>query len=141
VQSSVRPSVVESIPTLSDMQDIDSYGSSWSQQPVEHVLVATDLTQRSDRAIERSLELADLLRAQLTLLHVVDEDCPGGSSNIGAEKRERCCTSTFGSSCPQTSVATCQSMFARVTFSLRSQGKQSSLAATRSFSACLDSTP
>ena len=76
VQSSLRPSVVESRPSSSDRQHINSHSSSWSQQPVEHLLVATDLTQRSDRAIERSIELADLLEAQLTLLHVVDEGLP-----------------------------------------------------------------
>jgi universal stress protein E len=75
VQSTLRSSVVGSRQNLSDRQDIDSYGS-WSQQPVAHLLVATDLTQRSDRAIERSLELTDLLGAQLTLLHVVDEGLP-----------------------------------------------------------------
>ena len=76
VQSSVRPTIVRSRPSLSDRQDINSHSSSWSQQPVEHLLVATDLTQRSDRAIERSIQLADLLEAQLTLLHVVDEGLP-----------------------------------------------------------------
>ena len=76
MQSTLRHSGVESRTNLSNRQNIDSLGWSGPQQPVEHLLVATDLTQRSDRAIERSLELADLLKTQLTLLHVVDEGLP-----------------------------------------------------------------
>lgn len=40
------------------------------------LMVATDLSARSDRAVERALLLAADLRARLTVLHVVDEDLP-----------------------------------------------------------------
>jgi nucleotide-binding universal stress UspA family protein len=39
-------------------------------------MVATDLSARSDRAVERTLLLAADLQAKLTVLHVVDEDLP-----------------------------------------------------------------
>jgi len=40
------------------------------------VLVASDLSARSDRAVARSFALAKELRAELTVLHVVDADLP-----------------------------------------------------------------
>lgn len=43
---------------------------------LQHLLVATDLSARSDRAIARAAELAARFRARLTMLHVVDEDLP-----------------------------------------------------------------
>lgn len=43
---------------------------------LQHVLVATDLSTRSDRAIARAAELAARFRARLTILHVIDEDLP-----------------------------------------------------------------
>lgn len=41
-----------------------------------HFLVGTDFSTRSDRAIRRAVILAKLLKADLTLLHVVDDDQP-----------------------------------------------------------------
>jgi universal stress protein E len=41
-----------------------------------HILVATDLSHRAEAAIARSAELAARFTAQLTLLHVVDQDQP-----------------------------------------------------------------
>lgn len=43
---------------------------------LHHVLVATDLSARSDRAIARGAELAARVHARLTILHVIDEDLP-----------------------------------------------------------------
>lgn len=43
---------------------------------IEHILVATDFSTRSDRAIRRATLLAAQLEATLTLAHVVDDDQP-----------------------------------------------------------------
>lgn len=43
---------------------------------MKRILVATDLSERSDRAIDRAIILAKAFGAQLTVLHVVDEDLP-----------------------------------------------------------------
>lgn len=43
---------------------------------MKRFLLATDLSARSDRALERSLQLAALHKAHLTVLHVIDEDLP-----------------------------------------------------------------
>lgn len=43
---------------------------------MKKLLLATDLSSRSDRALERSIDLARSHDAHLTILHVVDEDLP-----------------------------------------------------------------
>jgi len=43
---------------------------------MKNILVATDLSARSDRAVLRALKLAKNYKAKLTILHVVDEDSP-----------------------------------------------------------------
>jgi nucleotide-binding universal stress UspA family protein len=43
---------------------------------IKHILVATDLTDRSDRAIERALQLQREMEASVTLLHVVERGLP-----------------------------------------------------------------
>ncbi len=43
---------------------------------MKNILVTTDLSSRSDRAILRALKLARSYEARLTILHVVDEDSP-----------------------------------------------------------------
>ena len=43
---------------------------------MKRLLLATDLSARSDRALERGLQLARQHKAHLTVLHVVDEDLP-----------------------------------------------------------------
>ena len=48
------------------------------------ILVATDFSVRSDRAMRRAALLARKLRAQLTLVHVIDNDQP--RSSIAAER-------------------------------------------------------
>ena len=41
-----------------------------------HILIATDLSKRSDLALERGFALAKAWAAQCTILHVVDEEKP-----------------------------------------------------------------
>ena len=43
---------------------------------MKRFLLATDLSARSDRALDKSLGLAALHNAHLTILHVIDEDLP-----------------------------------------------------------------
>lgn len=43
---------------------------------MKDLLVATDLSARSDRAMERAMELAREHGAKLTIVHVIDEDLP-----------------------------------------------------------------
>jgi len=43
---------------------------------MKSLLVATDLSQRSDRAVNRALALSDELNAKLVVLHVVDQELP-----------------------------------------------------------------
>jgi nucleotide-binding universal stress UspA family protein len=52
----------------------------------KHILVATDFSKRSAIACERALDLAGLTGAEITFLHVIDEDQP--QSLINAAKRE-----------------------------------------------------
>jgi len=49
---------------------------------VKRLLLATDLSARSDRALERGLRLARQHGAHLTVLHVVDEELP---ASVGAQ--------------------------------------------------------
>ena len=43
---------------------------------MKSILMATDLSARSDRALERAVDLAGRHGAELTVVHVVDEDLP-----------------------------------------------------------------
>ena len=43
---------------------------------MKRLLAATDLSPRSDRALNRALALSDEFKAELTVLHVVDEELP-----------------------------------------------------------------
>jgi nucleotide-binding universal stress UspA family protein len=51
-------------------------GSVLLPQPPKRILAATDLSARSDRALARAVQLAQQHKAQLTVLHVVDEELP-----------------------------------------------------------------
>jgi nucleotide-binding universal stress UspA family protein len=51
---------------------------------ISHILVATDLTDRSDRAIERALQLQRQTGATLMLLHVIE---PGLMGELEAHRR------------------------------------------------------
>lgn len=46
---------------------------------ISSILVATDLSARSDRAIHRAFALADQLKARLTIVHVFDDDLPASA--------------------------------------------------------------
>jgi nucleotide-binding universal stress UspA family protein len=48
---------------------------------MKRIIVATDLSERSDRAIDRAIQLANKFAAPLTILHVVDEDLPTPIAN------------------------------------------------------------
>lgn len=52
------------------------------------ILIATDLTERSRRALERGFLLARELDASAVVVHVVDEDLPAASRAEAAEKAE-----------------------------------------------------
>jgi len=43
---------------------------------MKNILVTTDLSARSDRALLRAMKLAKNYKAKLTILHVIDEDSP-----------------------------------------------------------------
>jgi universal stress protein E len=51
---------------------------------IAHILVATDLTERSELAIQRALQLQQEMGAALTLLHVIE---PGLMSDLAARRR------------------------------------------------------
>ncbi len=53
------------------------------------ILVASDLSARSDRALARAVLLADQHEAKLVVVHVVDEDLPAASANRQVEDAER----------------------------------------------------
>jgi nucleotide-binding universal stress UspA family protein len=42
----------------------------------DHILVATDLSKRSELAVKRAMDLGELWNASVSILHVVDEDQP-----------------------------------------------------------------
>ncbi len=46
---------------------------SWTSGPPRKILVATDLSARSDRALDRAVSLAQQWQAQLLVLHVLEE--------------------------------------------------------------------
>lgn len=49
------------------------------------IVAATDLTERSDRALDRALRLATERSAQLSVIHVVDDGLPG---DVAAERED-----------------------------------------------------
>ncbi len=52
---------------------------------MKRILAATDLSARSDRAIDRAILLARQFGAALTILHVIDEDLP---TSVGDRQRQ-----------------------------------------------------
>ncbi len=48
---------------------------------MNNILVATDLSARSDRAVERAVRLASDRGAKLTVVHVIDDDLPTAMAN------------------------------------------------------------
>jgi nucleotide-binding universal stress UspA family protein len=53
-------------------------------RPVDHLLVATNFTERSEYAIERAVECGNKLKAQVTLLHVIE---PGSSRKVTKRRK------------------------------------------------------
>ena len=69
---------------------------------VKRLLVATDLSARSDRPLERALELASRHGAALTVLHVIDENLPDAAQEpaIQAARAEmQACVDKLGKGC------------------------------------------
>jgi len=60
---------------------------------MKHILVATDLSDRSDPALTRAFELANFHAAGLTILHAIDADLPSDMraemERMSAEKLDR----------------------------------------------------
>ncbi|MEO1205401.1 MAG: universal stress protein [Pseudomonadota bacterium] len=73
---------------------------------MKSILVATDLSNRSDRAIQRAFQLAKKHSAKLTVLNVVDSDLPSDIAQVvksAAEKQvEAQCA--FGSKHPHQNI-------------------------------------
>ncbi len=64
--------------------------TSWSQGPPRTILLATDLTSRCDRAMQRSLQLAKLWKSRLVILVVIEPDytsSPPELSNLPSWRR------------------------------------------------------
>ncbi len=53
------------------------------------LLAATDLSARSDRAVERAVQLAGTWKAHLTLLHVVSDELPRSALRAGIDEAEQ----------------------------------------------------
>jgi nucleotide-binding universal stress UspA family protein len=58
---------------------------------IKHILVATDLSDRSERACERGIRLARERAATVDLLHVVEGGLRARSKNAGARWRRSTC--------------------------------------------------
>jgi len=64
------------------------------------ILIASDLSERSDRAMRRGLLLANALNAQVTLVSIIDEDLPDHFATDLLEKTRRhlvACVEELGS--------------------------------------------
>jgi nucleotide-binding universal stress UspA family protein len=56
---------------------------------MKNILVATDLSERSDRAIDRAVFLANRFDAELTILHVIDDELPTMAADRQQESANR----------------------------------------------------
>ncbi len=56
---------------------------------MKHILIATDLSARSDRALDRALLLTREHEARLTILHVVDDSLPPAFSTLQEKTAKR----------------------------------------------------
>ncbi len=56
---------------------------------MQMILMATDLSARSDRALDRAVGLARDCGAELTIVHLVDEDLPALLADAQQEAAER----------------------------------------------------
>jgi nucleotide-binding universal stress UspA family protein len=59
---------------------------SWTQGPPKTILLATDLSSRCDRAMDRAAQLASLWGARLVVLNVLEHEYdfvePAGASDL-----------------------------------------------------------
>ena len=56
---------------------------SWHQGPPRTILLATDLSSRCDRAMQRALQLSKLWKSRLIILNVIEPEHPTGHSDLG----------------------------------------------------------
>lgn len=68
----------------SDKQAGDLDPASQPPHRIKALLLATDLSARSERALERALQLAGRHAARLTVLHIVDDNLPIGDQDRAA---------------------------------------------------------
>jgi len=64
---------------------------------MKKLLMATDLSARSDRALERAVRLATEHGAELTIVHVVDEDLPSSISDVQEKEAKQAIQEHIGS--------------------------------------------
>ena len=61
---------------------------------MKKILVTTDLSARSDRAVLRAIKLAEEFNSKLTILHVIDDQIPRGlidsSRSIAKDEIKNC---------------------------------------------------
>lgn len=61
---------------------------------MKRILVATDLSARSDRAVLRAIKLAEKLQAKLTVINIIDDQIPRGlidsSKDIAQDEIKNC---------------------------------------------------
>lgn len=57
--------------------------------PMKNLLIATDLSARSDRALDRAVALARDSGGELTVVHVVDEGLPGPLADVQVEQARK----------------------------------------------------
>jgi len=55
---------------------------------MKNILIATDLSPRSDRALNRALALSDELKSRLVVLYVIDEELPSSVADIIKKEAE-----------------------------------------------------
>ena len=55
---------------------VETAGSLLLDSKLKRLLLATDLSARSDRALDRAIQLARVHKAHLSILHVLDEELP-----------------------------------------------------------------
>ena len=84
-----------------EMRSSQMNAPAWTQGPPETILLATDLSSRCDRALDRAADLAKRWRARLVVLTVLEPDaagtCPaGGSHPIGRRSPPPSCAVIWG---------------------------------------------
>jgi len=65
---------------------------------MKRLLVATDLSPRSDRALDRALALTEELESELVVLHLVDEELPSSVADRLKEEAESAIDEQLGAS-------------------------------------------